>query len=108
MPVWRPECPLCGSRLDIAKLKYGLPFPCPFCKNSLHISGKYFWLPVLTGFLLAAWLGYMLGFKFPKIMIFPALFGFPISTLVMLILTRTSPPKIEEHYPDYFDLKHRF
>jgi hypothetical protein len=108
MPIWRPECPLCGSILDIAKLKYGLPFPCPFCRKPLHISGFYLWVPTLASFLVCGLLGYLLGFRFPKLLLLVVLFLFPVHVVLMLLLTNILKPKIEEHYPDYFDVKHRF
>jgi hypothetical protein len=105
---WIPICPLCGSRLDIAKLRYGMPFLCTCCKKALYIRGFYFWFPVLTGFLVTGLFGYLLGFRFPRLLVFPVLFGFPVGVLFWLILTSSFNPKIEEHYPDYFDLKRRF
>ena len=108
MPTWIPQCPLCGSRLDIAKLRYGIPFSYTYCKKSLYIRGFYFWFPAITSFFVTGLFGYFLGFRFPRLLVFPVLFGFPVGILFGLILTSTFNPKIEEHYPDYFDLKRRF
>ena len=108
MPRWVPECPFCGSKLDIAKVKYGISFPCIYCGKVLHISGFYFWMPALAGFFVAGLLGYKLGFRFPKILVFPVLFGFPLAIWFGLLLMSAFRPKIDEHYPDYRDLKRRF
>ena len=108
MARWRPECPRCGSKLDISKLKYGIPFPCPSCKTPLYIRGFYFWLPALAAVLLCGLLGYSFGFRFWELLLFMAVFQFPAGVFFMLVLTSNFNPKIEEHYPDYLDLKPHF
>jgi hypothetical protein len=108
MPNWIPQCPLGGSRIDVAKVKYGIPFPCPHCKKLLHVSGFYLWLPTVFSFLFCLLLGYLFGFRLPKLLIVSFLFLFPVNVLAMLVVTGTWNPRITGHYPDYFDLKRRF
>jgi len=71
----------------------------------LYIRGFYFWLPNLSALLVCGLLGYSFGFGFWKLLLFMALFQLPASVFLGLILTSNFNPKIEEHHPDYLDLK---
>ena len=107
MGRWRPKCPRCGSTLDISKIKYGIPFPCPSCMTSLYISGFYFALPNLVAIIVSYLFGYSFGLRSWQLGLFLALLQFPLMVFFLIILTKNFNPKIEEHYND-FDLKRHF
>ena len=76
--------------------------------TSLYISRFYFVLSNLVAIIVCCLLGCSLGLRFWRLGLFLALFQFPAAIFFGLIFISILNPKIEEHYPNYFDLKKHF
>ena len=99
MAVWRPKCPHCGSQINRASVKYGIPFACSSCGTLLHIPALYFRIPALASAVVCGMMAYMFGLSPLKVLVFTVVCWLPVAVVLGMLFNNAFHPKIEESPP---------
>ena len=95
--VWHhsaARCPVCGLRLNLARVNIARPFPCPACGTELSVDRQYLRFSLWIGNAASVLLVYCLGCRGYALLFGILAAWYPVGVLTSLAVKHLAPPRL--------------